>query len=112
MQVVKVPEPGHRRGVPAFSRRLRPMSCSPGRTRPIAVDYPGYPVITLHPIEGLEFVEGAVTALGSSTELATHLFPGGVRWRVIPARYSPSRQVPTEFARFAVGKALQVRAPQ
>jgi hypothetical protein len=97
MQVVKVPEPGHRRGVPAFSRRLRPMSCSPGRTRPIAVDYPGYPVITLHPIEGLEFVEGAVTALGSSTELATHLFPGGVRWRVIPARYSPSRQVPTEF---------------
>jgi hypothetical protein len=38
---------------------------------PIAVDYPGYPVITLHPIEGLEFVEGAVTALGSSTELAT-----------------------------------------
>ena len=69
-------------------------------------------IITLHPIEGFEFVEGAVTALGSSTELATHLFPGGVRWRVIPARYSPSRQVPTEFARFAVGKALQVRAPQ
>jgi hypothetical protein len=31
-------------------------------------------VITPHPIEGIEFVEEAVIALGSSTELATHLF--------------------------------------
>jgi hypothetical protein len=46
----------------------------PLAARPIAVDYPGYPVIALHPIEGLEFVEEAVTALGSSTELAHHLF--------------------------------------
>ena len=30
--------------------------------------------ITLVPIEGLEYVEEAVTALGSSTELAHHLF--------------------------------------
>jgi hypothetical protein len=35
--------------------------------------------ITLVPIEGLEFVEEAVTALGCSTELATHLFPGVLR---------------------------------
>jgi hypothetical protein len=28
----------------------------------------------LRPIKGLEFVEEAVTALGSSTELAHHLF--------------------------------------
>jgi hypothetical protein len=48
----------------------------PRGDRPIAVEYPGYPVITLHPIEGLEFVREAVTALGSSTELATHLFRG------------------------------------
>jgi hypothetical protein len=33
-----------------------------------------YQVIRLHPIEGIEFVEEAVTALGYSTELATHLF--------------------------------------
>jgi NAD(P)H-hydrate repair Nnr-like enzyme with NAD(P)H-hydrate dehydratase domain len=31
-------------------------------------------VITPHPIEGIEFVEEAVAALGSSTELADHLF--------------------------------------
>jgi hypothetical protein len=41
---------------------------------PVAVEYPGYPVIRLRRIEGIEFVEDAVTALGSSTELATHLF--------------------------------------
>src|ERR1700724_2773913 len=48
--------------------------CSPGRDRPIAVGYCGYPVIMLRPIKGLEFVEEAVTALGYSTELAHHLF--------------------------------------
>src|ERR1700730_17338436 len=48
--------------------------CSPGRDRPIAVGHCGYPVIMLRPIKGLEFVEEAVTALGSSTELAHHLF--------------------------------------
>jgi hypothetical protein len=42
--------------------------------RPIAVEYPEDAVITLHPIEGLEFVEETVIALGSSTELANHLF--------------------------------------
>jgi hypothetical protein len=36
--------------------------------RPIAVEF------RLRPIEGLEFVEETVTALGSSTELAHHLF--------------------------------------
>jgi hypothetical protein len=40
----------------------------------MAVEYLGYAVIALHPIKGLEFVEEAVTALGYSTELATHLF--------------------------------------
>ena len=46
----------------------------PLAARPIAVEYAGYPVITLHPIERLEFVEETVAALGSSTELADHLF--------------------------------------
>jgi hypothetical protein len=46
----------------------------PRADRPIAVKYLGHPVITLQPIEGLEFVEEAIAALGYSTELATHLF--------------------------------------
>ena len=41
---------------------------SPRGDRPIAVEYPGYPVITLRPIEGIEFVEEAVAAVGSSGE--------------------------------------------
>ena len=41
---------------------------------PVAVEYPGYPVVRLRRIEGIEFVLEAVAALGSSTELATHLF--------------------------------------
>ena len=40
----------------------------PLAARPIAVEYAGYPVITLHPIERLEFVEETVAALGYSTE--------------------------------------------
>jgi hypothetical protein len=39
-----------------------------------AVEFPGYPVVRLRPIEGLEFVEETVTALGYSMELAHHLF--------------------------------------
>jgi hypothetical protein len=46
----------------------------PRADRPIAVEWVGYQVITLRPIVGLEFVEETVAALGSSTELATHLF--------------------------------------
>jgi hypothetical protein len=46
----------------------------PRADRSIAVEWAGHAVITLHPIDGLEFVEETVTALGSSTELATHLF--------------------------------------
>jgi hypothetical protein len=46
----------------------------PRADRPIAVEFPGYPVVRLRGIDGLEFVEETVTALGSSTELATHLF--------------------------------------
>jgi hypothetical protein len=46
----------------------------PRADRSIAVEFPGYPVVRLRPIEGLEFVEEAVIALGSSTELATHPF--------------------------------------
>jgi hypothetical protein len=41
---------------------------------PVAVEYPGYPVVRPRRIEGLEFVEETVTALGYSTELAGHLF--------------------------------------
>jgi hypothetical protein len=46
----------------------------PRADRPIAVEFPGYPVVRLRRIEGLEFVLDAVRALGSSTELAGHLF--------------------------------------
>jgi hypothetical protein len=46
----------------------------PFAARPIAVEYPEDAVITLHPIEGLEFVLEAVAALGNSSELAGHLF--------------------------------------
>jgi hypothetical protein len=46
----------------------------PRGDRPIAVEFPGYPVVRLRLIEGLEFVEETVTALGYSTELAHHLF--------------------------------------
>ena len=46
----------------------------PRADRPIAVEFPGYPVVRLRPIEGLEFVEETVAALGSTTELAGHLF--------------------------------------
>jgi hypothetical protein len=42
----------------------------PRADRSIAVEWVGYQVIRLHPIEGIEFVEEAVTALGYSTELA------------------------------------------
>jgi hypothetical protein len=41
---------------------------------PVAVEYPGYPVMRLRRIEGIEFVKEAVAALGVSTELAGHLF--------------------------------------
>ena len=41
----------------------------PRADHPIAVEFPGYPVVRLRPIEGIEFVEETVTALGYSTEL-------------------------------------------
>jgi hypothetical protein len=41
---------------------------------PVASRCPGYPEFTLRPIVGIQYVEEAVAALGSSTELATHLF--------------------------------------
>jgi hypothetical protein len=43
----------------------------PRADRPIAVEFPGYPVVRFRRIDGLEFVEEAVAALGYSTELAT-----------------------------------------
>jgi hypothetical protein len=46
----------------------------PRADRSIAVEWVGHAVITLHPIEGIQFVEETVTALGYSTELASHLF--------------------------------------
>jgi hypothetical protein len=42
----------------------------PRADRPIAVEGVGMGLIVLRPIEGLEFVEETVIALGSSTELA------------------------------------------
>ena len=48
----------------------------PNDNRIPEVSTPGYPVITLRPIEGLEFVGETVAALGSSGELAHHLFQG------------------------------------
>ena len=53
---------------------LRPAALADRVGRPVAVEYPGYPVVRLRRIEGIEFVLEAVAALGSSTELATHLF--------------------------------------
>jgi hypothetical protein len=46
----------------------------PRADHPIAIEFPGYPVVRLRPIEGLEFVEETVIALDSTTELAHHLF--------------------------------------
>jgi hypothetical protein len=46
----------------------------PRADHPIAVEFPGYPVVRLRHIAGIRYVEEAVTALGSSTELAGHLF--------------------------------------
>jgi hypothetical protein len=58
-------------GLPS-SRQAIPSTQSTGMRR--AVEFPGYPVVRLRPIEGLEFVEETVTALGYSMELAHHLF--------------------------------------
>ncbi len=48
----------------------------PASGRPIAIEWgAGHPVITLHWIEGIEFVEATVAALlGTKTDLAIHLF--------------------------------------
>jgi hypothetical protein len=46
----------------------------PSAVRSIAVEGVGMGLIILRPIEGLEFVEETVAALGVSTELANHLF--------------------------------------
>jgi hypothetical protein len=81
----------------------------PFAARRIAVDGIGmvhpWRQITLVPIKGLEYVEEAVTALGSSTELATHLFrecwvegtgSGEFCWNLpgggVPCRDDPARQ--------------------
>src|ERR1700732_3832722 len=66
---------GVKRGLIRFYREIAGVGLVfPRADHPIAVEFPGYPVVRLRPIEGREFVEEAVTALGSSTELATHLF--------------------------------------
>jgi hypothetical protein len=46
----------------------------PRADRLIAVEGVGMGLIILRPIDGIEFVEETVAALGSSTELAGHLF--------------------------------------
>jgi hypothetical protein len=66
----------------------------PRADRPIAVEFPGYPVVRLRPIDGLEFVEEAVTALGSSTELATQLRSQGGADPVLPRDRGSGAGVP------------------
>ena len=41
---------------------------NPPATLAIAVEFPGYPVTRLRRIDGLEYVEETVTALGSATD--------------------------------------------
>src|ERR1700736_2080131 len=66
---------GSRGGLVRFYREIAGVGLVfPRADHPIAVEFPGYPVVRLRSIEGLEFVEEAVAALGSTTELATHLF--------------------------------------
>jgi hypothetical protein len=66
---------GVKEGLIGFYREIAGVGLVfPRADRPIAVEFPGYPVVRLRRIEGLEFVEEAVTALGYSTELAHHLF--------------------------------------
>jgi hypothetical protein len=58
---------GVRGGLIRFYREIAGIGLVfPRADRPIAVEYPGYPVITLRPIGGLEFVLEAVAAVGSS----------------------------------------------
>jgi hypothetical protein len=66
---------GVREGLTRFYREIAGVGLVfPRADRSIAVEYPEDAVITLHPIEGLEFVLEAVAALGNSSELAGHLF--------------------------------------
>jgi hypothetical protein len=62
-------------GLSRFYRELAGVGLVfPRADRPTAVEYGGYPVMRLRWIEGLEYVEETVVVLGSSTELAHHLF--------------------------------------
>jgi hypothetical protein len=67
---------GVKGGLIRFYREIAGMGLMfPRADWPVAVEYPGYPVMRLRRIEGIEFVKEAVEALlGSSTELADHLF--------------------------------------
>jgi hypothetical protein len=49
----------------------------PRADHPIAVEFPGYPVVRLRPIEGLEFVEETVTA-GPAGAGGPQLKPAGI----------------------------------
>jgi hypothetical protein len=73
--IQEVTAEGVKGGVIQFYREIAGVGLVfPRADRSIAVEYPGYPVIRLRRIAGIEFVEEAVTALGYSTELAHHLF--------------------------------------
>jgi hypothetical protein len=54
---------GVKGGLIGFYREIAGGLVFPRADRPIAVDYPGYPVITLHPIKGLEFVVASTATL-------------------------------------------------
>jgi hypothetical protein len=69
----------------------------PRADRPIAVEGVGMGLIVLRPIDGIEFVEETVTALGYSTELANHLFREC--WVVPPSTPPQISRVPSSEVR-------------
>jgi hypothetical protein len=65
---------GVRQGLARFYHEIAGVGLMfPRADCPIAVEFPGYPVVRLRPIEGLEFVEETIAAVGCSTELATRV---------------------------------------
>jgi hypothetical protein len=87
-------------GLIRFYREIAGMGLVfPRADRPIAVEFPGYPVVTLRPIEGLEFVKEAVAAVRSSGEshppsvsgvLGGRNGQGQYGCRVGPGNFTPS----------------------
>jgi hypothetical protein len=66
---------GGQGGLIRFCREIAGVGLTfPRADRLIAIDYPGAPIVTLHPITGIEFVVDTVTALSGERDLADHLF--------------------------------------